>query len=125
MDFPQGRVSPVCGCISSGKTFFAMVSIFFMLFYPAKAYSQNSKAAEADDLTNPPVLFLGNKTLPPMIYLKNEEPIGIVVDLAKALKEHMRRPVRLKYMIFQTPFWNQNSPYLYLSTERMFMILPV
>jgi len=98
MDFPQGRVSPVCGCISSGKTFFAMVSIFFMLFYPAKAYSQNSKAAEADDLTNPPVLFLGNKTLPPMIYLKNEEPIGIVVDLAKALKEHMRRPVRLKYM---------------------------
>ena len=30
-------------------------------------------------------LFLGNHNIPPMIYLKGSEPVGVVVDLARAL----------------------------------------
>ncbi len=95
---PESRPAQVCARTSSGKTLFATVCIFLMLFYTVKAYSQLSAAAEGYDLTNHPLLFLGNETLPPMIYLKNDKPIGIVVDLAEALKERMTRPVRFKYM---------------------------
>jgi len=81
-----------------GKTLFATVCIFLVLFYTAKAYSELSIAGEGYDLTNHSLLFLGNETLPPMVYLENDKPVGIVVDLAEALKERMTRPVRFKYM---------------------------
>ena len=89
-----------------------------------------------------------------MIYHKNDKPVGIIVDLAEALKSRMSRPVRLKYMNwsqaqqlvlegkadallqinpsaerkkiydFSIAFWNQNFPYSYRLIERGFMILP-
>jgi len=95
---PESRPAQVCTRTSSGKTLFATVCIFLMLFYTAKAYSQLTTAAEGYNLNNHSLLFLGNETLPPMIYLKNDKPVGIVVDLAEALKERMARPVRFKYM---------------------------
>lgn len=45
-----------------------------------------------------PALFLGNEALPPMNYLKNGVPTGIVVDLVKALAKHMHRPVEIRLM---------------------------
>jgi len=95
---PEGRPALTNGRTSSGKTLFEMLCIFLILFYTATAYSHPSETVEGNDLTNPPLLFLGNKTLPPMIYMKNDKPVGIVVDLAEALKERMSRPVRFKYM---------------------------
>ena len=95
---PEGRPALANGRTISGKTLFAMLCIFLILFYTATAYSQPPEAVEGNDLTNPPLLFLGNKTLPPMIYMKNDKPVGIVVDFAEALKERMSSPVRFKYM---------------------------
>jgi two-component system cell cycle sensor histidine kinase/response regulator CckA len=95
---PEGKPALVCGCTSRGKILFATVCIVLMLFYTAKAYSQLSAAVQGYDLTNHPLLFLGNETLPPMTYLKNDKQVGIVVDLAEALKKRMTRPVRFKYM---------------------------
>jgi PAS domain S-box-containing protein len=45
-----------------------------------------------------PVLFLGNQSLPPMNYMKNGRPTGIVVDLAQALARRMRYPVEIRLM---------------------------
>ena len=45
-----------------------------------------------------PVLFLGNHALPPMNYLKDGAPSGIVVDLAKALAQRMPYPVAIQLM---------------------------
>jgi PAS domain S-box-containing protein len=44
------------------------------------------------------LLFLGNHSLPPMIFIENGKPAGIVVDLAGALAKRMKRPVKFDYM---------------------------
>ncbi|MDM8549043.1 transporter substrate-binding domain-containing protein [Desulfobacterales bacterium HSG2] len=62
------------------------------------AYSRLSASAEEYDSAKPPLLFLGNHTLPPMIYFEKNKPAGIVVDIAEAIKERMTRPVRFRYM---------------------------
>jgi PAS domain S-box-containing protein len=48
------------------------------------------------------LLFLGNHSLPPMIFMDNGKPAGIVVDLAGALAKRMKRPVRFEYMNWAT-----------------------
>ena len=45
-----------------------------------------------------PVLFLGNQSLPPMIYSKKGAPTGIVIDLAEAMAKRMRHPVQIRVM---------------------------
>ncbi len=45
-----------------------------------------------------PVLFLGNGSLPPMNFIKNGKPTGIVLDLAEALAKRMRHPVEIRLM---------------------------
>ena len=42
------------------------------------------------------VLFLGNEKLPPMNFMKNGKPAGIVVDLAEALAKRMHNPVEIR-----------------------------
>ena len=43
-----------------------------------------------------PILFLGNESLPPMNFMKNGRPTGIVIDIAKALAERMHHPVDIR-----------------------------
>jgi PAS domain S-box-containing protein len=45
-----------------------------------------------------PALLLGNESLPPMNFMKQGKPTGIVVDLAKAVAERMHRPVEIQLM---------------------------
>jgi len=53
-------------------------------------------AAVVPDTT--PALFLGNESLPPMVYLESGHPAGIVVDLMKAMSTRMKRPVEISAM---------------------------
>jgi PAS domain S-box-containing protein len=48
------------------------------------------------------LLFLGNHSLPPMIFMDNGKPAGVVVDLAGALARRMTRPVKFEYMNWAT-----------------------
>ena len=41
-------------------------------------------------------MFLGNESLPPMNFMKDGKPTGIVVDLTEALAKHMHRPVEIR-----------------------------
>jgi PAS domain S-box-containing protein len=50
------------------------------------------------NITHRPLVFLSNNMLPPMIYMQKGKRVGIVVDLAEAIKEHINRPVNVKYM---------------------------
>ncbi len=95
---PEGLPEPVFGRTGGGTTLFATVCMLIVLFFPVKAYSHSSAAVEGTNLINHHFVFLGNETLPPMIYQKNDKAVGIVVDLAEALKERMTHPVRLNYM---------------------------
>ena len=45
-----------------------------------------------------PALFLANESLPPMNFMKNGKPTGIVIDLAEALAKRMHRPVEIRLM---------------------------
>jgi PAS domain S-box-containing protein len=45
-----------------------------------------------------PALFLGNESLPPMNFMKDGKPTGIVVDLAEALAKRMHHPVEIRLM---------------------------
>ena len=71
--------------------FLIIISSVTVLYLPAEAAKENV-SSQSD------YLFLGNETLPPMIYMKNGKPVGIIVDLAEAIKSRMSRPVSLKYM---------------------------
>ncbi len=43
-----------------------------------------------------PVLFLANESLPPLNFMKDGRPTGLVVDLANALAKRMHRPVEVR-----------------------------
>jgi len=47
---------------------------------------------------NRPALFLGNESLPPINFMKDGKPTGVVVDLVKAVAQHMHRPVEIRLM---------------------------
>ena len=61
----------------------------------------------ADRVTNRPYVFLANDNLPPMTYMQDGKLIGILVDLAEAIKKHINRPVHLQYME-----WSQAQQYV-------------
>jgi PAS domain S-box-containing protein len=75
----------------------ALLCIPLLIFWTAgmKAQAQ-SHGAEGG---KPPVLFLGNDSLPPINFMQGGKPAGIVVDLARAIAERMpsRVDVRLTH----------------------------
>jgi PAS domain S-box-containing protein len=44
------------------------------------------------------LLFLGNKNIAPVIYLEDNNPAGVAVDIVRALSKHMQQPVEIKAM---------------------------
>jgi len=71
---------------------FILVVLFFALL-PITAF------AESDDTESTrPLVFLGNQNLPPMVYLENGLPKGIVVDIVHALEKKMGRTIEVKAM---------------------------
>jgi len=70
------------------------VAVMAVLLAAAPANAHTEAIAGRRD----PLVFLGNHTLPPMIYRKDGRAAGIVVDLAEALAARMGQPVQLLYM---------------------------
>ncbi len=77
--------------------FFKALSVIILIIafneniaYPA---SQHHDAAGARKL-----IFLGNKNVPPVIYLDNNRPAGVVVDIARALGPHISQPIEIRAM---------------------------
>ena len=64
------------------------------------AYSAGSGAVHPPDTqTNPPpLLFLGNENLAPIVYRDGITPSGIDVDIVHALARHMPQPVEIRAM---------------------------
>ena len=48
------------------------------------------------------LLFLGNRNIAPVAYIKNEVPTGVAVDITRALARHLRHPVEIKIMDWPT-----------------------
>jgi len=81
-----------------GTRFFKNAYLFLIIISSVIVLSLPAEAANENVSSQSDYLFLGNETLPPMIYMKNGKPVGIIVDLAEAIKSRMSRPVSLKYM---------------------------
>jgi diguanylate cyclase (GGDEF)-like protein len=90
------------GCllkIKGNKIVFSILVFVFLCFLSnEKAHSKFSNTGQKGASDTKQLLFLGNKTLPPMIYTQKGKTTGIVVDLAEALKKRMEQPVEIKYM---------------------------
>jgi ABC-type amino acid transport substrate-binding protein len=56
-----------------------------VLIVAACFVSGSAAQSESTGTAPPPALFLGNESLPPMVYLDGGKPAGIVVDLMKAI----------------------------------------
>jgi len=50
------------------------------------------------DLAGESLLFLGNRNLPPMIYVENETPRGLVIDLVREIEKKLGREVAVQPM---------------------------
>ncbi len=59
---------------------------------------QASAQPVGGDAGERPVLLLGNESLPPISFIENGKPTGIVIDLADAMANHMHRPVEIRLM---------------------------
>ena len=81
-----------------GTRFLKSSYLFLIIISAVTVLSLPAEAANENDSSKSDYLFLGNETLPPMIYMKNGKSIGIIVDLAEAIKSRMSHPVSLKYM---------------------------
>jgi PAS domain S-box-containing protein len=51
--------------------------------------------------SNDKLIFLGNKNVPPVIYLENDIPTGVAVDIVRALAKYIPQPVEIKAMDWQ------------------------
>lgn len=76
------------------KIFFALMVFIFFIQSLSYAVSENNTLHKADK----PILFLGNHSIPPMIYLKNQKPVGIIVDIANAIGKRINHPFKIVAM---------------------------
>lgn len=63
---------------------------------PAVQQPSAGPAGPAGAATAPPLLFVGDKHLVPLIYLEGTTPSGLAVDLVRAIGEHLSRPVEIR-----------------------------
>jgi len=76
---------PYSGCAK--RRIFAGLSILLLIsLCPGVRAQAEPSGAEVG---KPSVLFLGNDSLPPMNFMQGGKPVGIVVDLARAIAERM------------------------------------
>jgi signal transduction histidine kinase len=55
-------------------------------------------ALPGDASTSTTLLFLGNKNVPPVIYLDGTTPSGLAVDMAQALSKYISKPIEIRAM---------------------------
>ena len=66
---------------------------------PNGAFGSQALARPADSGAGQgPALFLGNEALPPILFLKDGRPSGVVLDLAGAIAQRMHRRVEIRLM---------------------------
>jgi PAS domain S-box-containing protein len=53
-------------------------------------------AAPCAAASGPPVVFLGNRNIAPVVYVEDGAPAGVAVDLVRALAPHLSRPVEVR-----------------------------
>jgi ABC-type amino acid transport substrate-binding protein len=74
----------------------ALIVVVLLAWYMVRRPMAQPAGGEGGERGRRPVLFLGNEYLPPMSFMKNGKPTGIVVDLAEALAERMHYPVDIR-----------------------------
>ncbi|WP_196599100.1 diguanylate cyclase domain-containing protein [Pectinatus frisingensis] len=82
-------------------SFFLLMFSFFIFDWLFDNKDNSSLAESSFTAEQKTLIFLGNKDIPPMVYLNNGKPEGIIVDIAKTLGSEMDRRVEIKAMNWQ------------------------
>ncbi len=79
-----------------------IIPLFFLLLMVSActndltSISTNEPKFERTQSDN--LLFLGNKNIPPIVFLDGNSPAGIAVDIVNALAKHLTQPVEIRAM---------------------------
>ena len=89
------------------RSFFGVVIAAFLLialpFYAHAAGDDRGQSTASVELaTSTTLLFLGNQNIAPIIYLENDKPTGVVVDITKALAPYISRSIEVRAMDWPT-----------------------
>ncbi len=68
-----------------------VISVLFTFLLLSSLYLQAENKEK-------PLLFLGNKNLPPVAYIKDGQPAGLAIDIVKALEKSIGRPINIVCM---------------------------
>ncbi len=88
---------------TSRTTIVILLSLYLCLVLLA-IFDENaaySKRQPQEASGTPKVVFLGNRNIPPVIYLDDNRPAGVVIDIARALARHISQPVEIRAMDWQ------------------------
>lgn len=90
----KSRQSLVIGIVS----LFFLFAIFPINIRAAEAGSVNPTGSVASKA----LLFLGNQDIPPVIFLQDNAPVGIAVDITIALAPYMKAPIEIRAINWTT-----------------------
>jgi PAS domain S-box-containing protein len=94
-DYTVMRQGKPSGFQIADRTIIAVVVCILLTFW----VMDQAVAQPADEAAeHQPALFLGNESLPPMCFMKDDKPAGIVMDIARAIAQHIHRPVEIRLM---------------------------
>ena len=77
------------------------IIVIFIAFNANTAYLADQADQQPNATGARKLIFLGNKNVPPVIYLNNKRPTGVVIDIARALAPHISQPIEIRAMDWQ------------------------
>ncbi|MHC1745079.1 MAG: transporter substrate-binding domain-containing protein [Syntrophobacteraceae bacterium] len=92
---PMGQNKRICMQAVTVTLLALLVGVLLTRWTASQAAAAH---AVGEETVERPALLLANESLPPLNFMKNGKPTGLVVDLANALAQRMRRPVEIRLM---------------------------
>lgn len=80
------RLLAVCGQLALAVLFGILIDLLAL----SSVFAEASRDAK--------LLFLGNKNIPPVVYLDHDAPSGVAVDIVRALAKHLPQAVEIRAM---------------------------
>jgi ABC-type amino acid transport substrate-binding protein len=74
------------------------LALYLVLLCASQGKSQSADASAEKAPGDTALIFLGNHKLPPMSAFQEGKPVGVIVDLARALQKRILQNVRKEFI---------------------------
>jgi PAS domain S-box-containing protein len=106
VDSAGGRARALLFSAVLAASVFAFAGLSVTVAFAQTRLANSSTPAASMDSTDPTftpapkgtLLFLGNKNIPPVVYLDGTVPAGLAVDMVRALATHVPQPIEIRAM---------------------------